>query len=53
MKKEVVIVMAEDDEGHATLIKKNLERAGIKNEILHFRDGDEALDFFFKRGGGD
>ena len=45
MKKEVVILIAEDDEGHASLIKKNLKRAGISNEILHFKDGEETLDF--------
>jgi len=45
MKKEVIILIAEDDEGHASLIKKNLKRAGISNEILHFKDGEETLDF--------
>ncbi|MBT5427685.1 MAG: response regulator, partial [Bacteroidetes bacterium] len=29
MKNELVILLAEDDEGHATLIKRNLNRAGI------------------------
>ena len=29
MKKEVVIIIAEDDEGHAILIRKNLKRAGL------------------------
>jgi len=45
MKKEVVILIAEDDEGHASLIRKNLNRAGITNEIQHFKDGQEILDF--------
>ena len=49
MKKEVVIVIAEDDEGHATLIQKNLKRAGISNNFMWFKDGQETLDFFFKR----
>ena len=31
MKKEVVIIITEDDEGHANLIKKNLRRSGISN----------------------
>ena len=52
MKNEVIIVIAEDDEGHATLIKKNLKRAGISNEIIHFKDGEEVIDFFFFRGKG-
>ncbi len=45
MNKEVSILIAEDDEGHASLIRKNLKRAGISNEILHFKDGQEILDF--------
>lgn len=47
MNKEVVILIAEDDEGHAGLIRKNLARAGIVNNILHFWDGQELLDFLF------
>ena len=49
MKKEMVILIAEDDAGHAALIQKNLRRAGIKNEFIHFKDGGEALDFLFKK----
>ncbi len=52
MRKEVVILVAEDDEGHAGLIRKNLARAGIVNEILHFRDGQEVLDFLLQKGDG-
>jgi CheY-like chemotaxis protein len=49
---EVVILIAEDDEGHAGLIRKNLARAGIVNELLHFKDGQETLDFLFQKGEG-
>jgi len=42
MVEEVVILMAEDDEGHAGLIRRNLQRAGISNEIVHFKDGGET-----------
>ncbi len=45
MVEEVVILMAEDDEGHAGLIRRNLQRAGISNEIVHFKDGGETIDF--------
>jgi CheY-like chemotaxis protein len=44
------IVIIEDDEGHAILVRQNLEAAGLENEYLHFRDGQAALDFFFKGG---
>lgn len=45
------ILIVEDDEGHAILIRQNLEAAGLKNRFLHFRDGQAVLDFFFKRDG--
>jgi CheY-like chemotaxis protein len=50
MNNEVIILVAEDDEGHAGLIRKNLGRAGIANEIKHFRDGQEIVDFLFRQG---
>ena len=46
----VTIVLAEDDDGHATLIQRNLERAGLANGFIRLRDGQETLDFF--RGEG-
>lgn len=52
MQTEIVILIAEDDEGHAILIQRNLKRAGIANQILHFRDGQEILDFLFRSGTG-
>lgn len=52
MTQEMLIIIAEDDEGHAALIKKNLKRAGLHNEILHFHDGQEILDYLFRRGDG-
>ena len=42
-----ILVMIEDDEGHATLIKKNLNRAGIGNKMVHLSDGTQAIDYFF------
>ena len=52
MNKDVIILVVEDDEGHAGLIRKNLARAGIINEIIHFKDGQEIIDFLFKQGDG-
>jgi CheY-like chemotaxis protein len=52
MNKEVVILVTEDDKGHFSLIKKNLQRAGIWNEMLMFADGQELLDFLFMKGDG-
>ncbi|MBB4198929.1 hypothetical protein CCR94_15770 [Rhodoblastus sphagnicola] len=46
----VMIVMIEDDDGHARLIEKNIRRAGGRHEILRFATGAAALDFLL--GGG-
>jgi CheY-like chemotaxis protein len=52
MKREVTLLIAEDDEGHAALIRKNLQRAGIHNEIIRFTDGQDTIDFLFGQGEG-
>ncbi len=48
MNKDTVILLAEDDKGHAGLIMKNLKRAGIDNEMILFVNGQEVLDYLFK-----
>ncbi|MCI0471622.1 MAG: response regulator [Candidatus Aminicenantes bacterium] len=50
MSEDVFILLVEDDMGHAELIRKNIIRAGISNEIFHFKNGLELLDFLFKEG---
>jgi len=52
MNREVVIIVAEDDEGHASLIERNLKRAGINNRMLFFIDGQAVLDFLLREGEG-
>jgi CheY-like chemotaxis protein len=49
---EVIILIAEDDAGHARLIEKNLTRAGLHNRIERFDNGQTVLDFLFRRGPG-
>jgi CheY-like chemotaxis protein len=39
------ILLAEDDEGQAFLVQRNLERAGISNRVTRVVDGQQALDF--------
>ncbi len=50
--REVVILVAEDDAGHARLIEKNLTRAGLHNPVVRFDNGQAVLDFLFRRGPG-
>jgi len=52
MRKDMVILIAEDDAGHFQLIKKNLWLACVDNDILQFKDGRQILDFLLQRGDG-
>jgi CheY-like chemotaxis protein len=49
MKTLPTILIVDDDEGHAILIRENLESAGVPYPIQHFRDGQAVLDYFAKR----
>lgn len=53
MNQEVVILIADDDEGHSELIRKNLVRAGIANPVIQFGDGQEVYDYLMRRGEGE
>jgi CheY-like chemotaxis protein len=44
------IILAEDDDGHATLIQRNLQRIGVVNNCIRVRDGQEALDLIRSEG---
>ncbi|MCD8534861.1 MAG: response regulator [Verrucomicrobia bacterium] len=42
---DVKILIADDDPGHVRLVIRNLQRGGLKNDILTFSTGREVLDF--------
>lgn len=44
-----IILIVDDDEGHALLIQQALEETGVGHRILRLGDGQAALDFFFDR----
>lgn len=52
MTRELVILIADDDAGHARLIEKNLSRAGLHNPTQRFGNGQQVLDFFFGKEAG-
>ncbi len=41
------VVLVEDDDGHANLIKRNLHRGGVTNPITHLKSGKDAMAYFF------
>jgi CheY-like chemotaxis protein len=49
-KQEILIVLVEDDPGHARLIEKNLNRSNITNDMLVLTDGQQAVDYLFGEG---
>ena len=50
MNPDTIVLIAEDDDGHASLIEKNLRRGGMARSCHRFRDGQETLDFFLGPG---
>lgn len=47
MRRNVVLVVVEDDYGHFLLMRKYLEQNGVLNEIIWLPDGQEAMDFLY------
>jgi CheY-like chemotaxis protein len=47
---ELIILLAEDDDGHAYLVRQNLQEGGLANKVVHVRDGQEALDYVRSEG---
>ena len=47
MNPDTTVLIAEDDDGHAALIEKNLRRAGMEKPCHRLHDGQEALEYFF------
>lgn len=46
----VIILMAEDDEGHARLVQERFTSVGVSNPLIRFRDGKETWDFLSGTG---
>ncbi len=48
--KPIHILLVEDDEAHAEIVRRNLEDFRIANRLSHVRDGQEALDYLRHQG---
>ncbi|MEI7811809.1 MAG: response regulator [Ignavibacteria bacterium] len=48
--KELIIIIAEDDDGHAELIREGLQESGVYNQIIRFVNGEETWNFLSGTG---
>ena len=46
----VVILLVEDDPAHAEIVRRNFVNFRMANQLIHVADGQEALDYLFRRG---
>jgi len=49
---DATILIVEDDDGHAELIRDNLQETGVTNPIIRLSNGQAALDFFYGPSNG-
>ncbi|MBE0596368.1 MAG: response regulator [Desulfuromonadales bacterium] len=47
----IVILLAEDDPAHAEIVRRNMEKSRIANQLEHVVDGQEALDYLYRCNG--
>lgn len=48
--KPITILMADDDEDDVLLTQKALQKGRLLNDLHSVRDGEELLDYLFRRG---
>lgn len=50
--KAIHILLVEDDEAHAEIVRRNLLDSRIANSLTHLQDGQAALDYLHQANGG-
>jgi CheY-like chemotaxis protein len=46
----IEVLLVEDDEDHAELVRRNLMSQAIRCQIAHVNNGESALDYLHRRG---
>ena len=46
----LIILFIEDDPAHAEITMRNFKKNRISNRVIHLWDGQEALDYLFRKG---
>ncbi len=47
----IVILLVEDEEAHAEIVRRNFDTCRVANQLLHVADGQAALDYLYRRNG--
>ena len=50
MKNNTSILLVDDDPAHSALVRRNLIKCGLSNEIIPLSSGQQLLDFIFTEG---
>ncbi len=45
----IVILLVEDDDGHAEIVRRNFEVSLLANTLIRVADGQAALDYLYRR----
>ena len=45
-----IILLVEDDPAHAEIVRRNFVNFRMANRLMHVPDGQQALDYLFRRG---
>ena len=45
----IIILLVEDEEAHAEIVRRNFEISRIANRLIHVADGQAALDYLYRR----
>ena len=51
--RKMVVLIAEDDDGHAVLIEEGLKESGVCNPIIRFSNGEDVWHFLSDAGDND
>ena len=49
MSEPIVVLLVEDDEAHAEIVRRNLLANRLTNPLIHVSDGEAALDYLYRR----
>lgn len=46
----ITILLVEDDPAHAEIVRRSLRQGRVANQMIHVADGEDAIDYCYRRG---